>query len=252
MGDAHTGASYVHALSALPSDRLARAAFRDLVQRIARPGDTLFDFGAGPGIDARFYGECGFRVRAYDVDPDMCDFFSVHCRALIETGRIALRTGSYPDFLANDAPHDAPAVDLVTANFAPLNLVEDLQSLFRKFHTLTGRDGKVLASVLSPYFVGDLRYRWWWSNCGRLWRKGHFAVPGARGPIVRRRLGDFAAQCAPHFALKRVFPGLPSHRDRPVDGIDMDRHGARAWLRMTTCRFMFLLFEKTGSGTSGG
>ena len=244
MGEAHTGASYVDAISARPSDRLARTAFRDLVQRIARPGATLFDFGAGPGIDARFYAECGFKVGAYDVDPEMCDYFSVHCRELIDTGQVVLHTGSYPDFLAVEAPRDAPAADLVTANFAPLNLVEDLQGLFLKFHTLTGRDGKVLASVLSPYFVGDIKYRWWWSNCRRLRRNGHFAVPGARGPIVRRRLADFAVQSAPYFALTRVFPGVPSYRDREVHGIDLDRHGARAWLGLTHCRFMFLLFQK--------
>jgi SAM-dependent methyltransferase len=249
MIEAHTGARYVEAISALPSDRLARAAFQDLVLRIAPPGGALFDFGAGPGIDARFYAERGFRIGAYDVDPGMCDHFSVHCREFIQTGQIALLTGTYPDFLASET-RDPADVDLVTSNFAPLNLVEDLQSLFLKFHALTAPDGKVLASVLSPYFVGDLRYRWWWSNCGRLWRDGHFAVPGARGPILRRRLTDFAAQSAPHFALKRVFPGLPSYRGR-ADGIDMNRHGASAWLRLTNCRFMFLLFEKTSCGIAG-
>jgi len=240
MSETHTGARYVEAISALPSDRRARAAFQDLVMRIARPGAALFDFGAGPGIDARFYAERGFRVGAYDVDPGMCDYFSVHCRELIQAGQITVNTGTYPDFLASETPCDAPEIDLVTSNFAPLNLVKDLQGLFRKFHTLTAPNGKVLASVLSPYFVGDLRYRWWWSNCRRLWRKGHFAVPGAHGPIVRRRLAEFAAQSAPYFVLKRVFPGLPSY----ADGIDMNRHGSRAWLRLTSCRFMFLLFEK--------
>lgn len=244
MSEAHTGARYVEAISALPSDRLARAAFQDLVLRIARPGAALFDFGAGPGIDARFYAERGFTVGAYDVDPGMCDYFSVHCRELIQAGQIALHTGTYPDFLASETPRDAPGVDLVTSNFAPLNLVEDLQGLFLKFHTLTAPDGKVLASVLNPYFVGDLRYRWWWSNCLRLWRNGNFAVPGAQGSIVRRRLADFAAQSAPHFTLRRVFPGTPSYRDRHPDGIDMKRHGSRAWLQLTTSRFMFLLFEK--------
>jgi SAM-dependent methyltransferase len=243
MSETHTGARYVEAISALPSDRLARAAFQNLVLRIVRPGAALFDFGAGPGIDARFFAERGFSVGAYDVDPGMCDYFSIHCRELIEAGQIALRSGTYADFLANETSAP-PGVDLVTSNFAPLNLVEDLQGVFLKFHTLTAPGGKVLASVLSPYFVGDLRYRWWWSNCPRLWRNGHFAVPGAQGPIVRRRLADFAAQSAPHFALKRVFPGLPSHGGRHSDGIDMHRHGSREWLRLTNCRFMFLLFEK--------
>jgi SAM-dependent methyltransferase len=244
MSETHTGARYVEVISALPSDRRARAAFQDLVLRIARPGAALFDFGAGPGIDARFYAEHGFRVGAYDVDPGMCNYFSEHCRQFIQTGQIALSTGTYAEFLASERPRDATGVDLVTSNFAPLNLVEDLQGLFRKLHALTAPHGKVLASVLNPYFARDLRYPWWWSNCRRLWRDGHFSVAGAQGPIVRRRLADFAAQSAPHFALKRVFPGIPSYRDRHADGIDMNRHGSRAWLHLTNCRFMFLLFEK--------
>jgi SAM-dependent methyltransferase len=244
MSETHTGARYVQAISALASDRLARGAFHDLVLRIARPGAALFDFGAGPGTDARFYAEHGFRVGAYDIDPGMCDYFSAHCSDFIQAGRIALQTGTYADFLASEKPRDAPGADLVTSNFAPLNLVEDLRGLFSKFHALTTPDGKVLASVLSPYFAGDLRYRWWWSNCWRLWRSGHFALPGAQGPIIRRRLADFAALSAPHFALKRVFPGLPSSRDPQAEGVDMNRHGASAWLRLTNCRFMFLLFEK--------
>jgi len=237
MSENHTGASYVEAISAQSSDRSARAAFHNLVLRIARPDAALFDFGAGPGIDARFYAERGFKVGAYDVDPGMCDYFSAYCHELIQTGQIV--------FLSSETPRDAPGVDLVTSNFAPLNLVEDLSGLFRKFRTLTAPRGKVLASVLSPYFVGDLKYPWWWSNCRRLWRNGHFSVPGAHGPIVRRRLANFAAQSAPHFALTRVFPGLPSYGESLTDGIDMSRHGSRAWLRLMNCRFMFLLFEKS-------
>jgi SAM-dependent methyltransferase len=243
MTEAHTGARYVEAISALPSDRRARTAFQDLVLSIAPPGATLFDFGAGPGVDAQFYAERGFKVGAYDVDPAMCDYLSVYCRQFIETGHITLHTGTYSHFLATEMPHDAPAVDLVTSNFAPLNLVDDLQGLFRKLHALTAADGRILASVLSPYFVGDLQYRWWWSNCRRLWRDGHYSVAGAKGPIIRRRLAHFAAQSAPYFTLKRVFPGLTSYGDRR--GIDPNRQGSGAWLRLTNCRFMFLLFEKS-------
>jgi hypothetical protein len=54
--------------------------------------------------------------------------------------------------------------DLVTSNFAPLNLIDALPELFAKFHALTAPNGRVLASVLSPNFLGDLKYRWWWQN----------------------------------------------------------------------------------------
>jgi hypothetical protein len=50
-----TGADYVKQITALESDRRARAAFHDLVLRVAPPGAALLDFGAGTGMDARFY-----------------------------------------------------------------------------------------------------------------------------------------------------------------------------------------------------
>jgi SAM-dependent methyltransferase len=244
MSEFHTGADYVQAIMELPSDRLARSAFQDLVLRIATPGAALFDFGAGPGIDARLYAERGFTVAAYDVDPGMRDYFAGHCREFIHTGRVALDGGTYQEFLERKTKNGGGRVELVTSNFAPLNLIDDLPRLFEKFHTLTLPGGKILASVLSPYFIGDLKYGWWWRNSLRLWRDGHFSVHGAQGPIIRRRLGDFARQCAPYFTLRCVYPGLPPDPGRTPRGIDMIHRGGNACLRLTACRFMFLLFEK--------
>jgi SAM-dependent methyltransferase len=244
MTEIQAGADYVEAITALQSDRRARSAFQDLVLRIASPGAALFDFGAGPGIDARFYAERGFTVGAYDVDPRMREYFSVHCREFIQTGQVVLDGGTYRDFLARKIAGGERRVELVTSNFAPLNLIDDLQGLFAKFHALTGPNGKVLASVLSPYFIGDLKYGWWWRNALRLWSDGRYSVQGVQASIVRRRLADFAGQSEPHFALKRVFPGLPPSRGRNANGVDVSRVGRYAWLRLTTCRFMFLLFEK--------
>jgi SAM-dependent methyltransferase len=246
-----TGARYVEQITALESDRRARSAFRDLVLRLVRPGAALFDFGSGTGMDARFYAERGYQVAAYDVDPQMCEFFAEHCRDLIEAGRVSVEGGTYRDFLAYGKPGGAHGVDLVTSNFAPLNLIGDLQELFAKFHALTRPGGRVLASVLSPYYIGDLKYGWWWRNSLRLWRTGHFSVPGIQAPIVRRRLADFASQSAPYFTLARVFRGLPASSGRDVAGVALN--GGYPGLRVTTCRFMFLLFERRdlGAGRSG-
>lgn len=237
-----TGARYVEQITASESDRLARTGFRDLVLRVAPPAGVLFDFGSGTGMDARFYAERGFTVGAYDVDPQMCEFCAEYCRDLIDAGRITLTRSSYRDFLTNGTP--GGGVDLVTSNFAPLNLVADLQELFAKFHKLTRPKGKVLASVLSPYFLGDLKYRWWWRNALRLWRTGHYPVQGAQAPIVRRRLDDFARQSAPYFTLERVFRGVSSSSARDLAGVNLHGTALNCALRLSTCRFMFLLFER--------
>ena len=215
MREIHTGAGTTFAaITASESDRRARSAFQNLVLQIASPGAALFDFGTGPGIDARFYAEHGFGVAAYDVDPEMRKYFSFHCREFIQAGQIALDGGSYQDFLSSTTVGTRREADLVTSNFAPLNLIGDLRELFAKFHALTGSGGKVLASVLSPYFIGDFKYGWWWRNSLRLWRDGHYSVQGVPSKIIRRRLADFAGQSAPHFTLTHVFPGLPPSRGR--------------------------------------
>ena len=244
-----TGAEYVKQLTALESDRRARAAFQAIVLSIAPPGGALFDFGSGTGMDARLYAERGHTVAAYDVDPQMREFFGAHCRDLIEAGRVTLHCGDYRNFLAEDDVGGFRGIDVVTSNFAPLNLIDNLQELFAKFHALTSPCGQVLASVLNPYYVGDLRYRWWWWNLPRLCRDGHFSVQGVQAPIVRRRLAEFAAQSAPYFALTRVFRGLPPSRARDAAGVDVSAGVALAGLRLTSCRYIFLLFEKRSLGT---
>ncbi len=246
----HTGTDYVRAISARESDRRARAAFRELVLRLAPPGGALFDFGAGAGLDSKYFAERGLRVRAYDNDPKMCEFLAHYCRDLIASGRISLETGDYTEFLARPPESTHRPADLVTANFAPLNLVADLRALFAKFHALTAPDGKVVASVLSPYYIGDMRYRWWWRNLPRLRRLGQYALRGAHGEIVRRSPADLAAQCAPTFVLERVFSGLPTSYGREAAGMAWPGRRRGAWLRLSGSRFMFVVFRKSGCGAA--
>jgi SAM-dependent methyltransferase len=238
------GAEYVKQITSLESDRRARAAFQDLVLRIAPPGAALFDFGAGPGIDARFFAERGFTIEAYDVDPRMCEFFAEYCRDVIASGRVSLDRGGYREFLARESSGTGKRADLVISNFAPLNLVDDLHELFAKFHSLTGPNGKLLASVLNPYFIDDMKFRWWWRNALRLWRDGHFFMPGPQAPHFRRRLANFRALSSPYFRLTRVFGGLTPYRRRHSNGVDVSRGGGNAWFHVATSRFMFLLFER--------
>jgi SAM-dependent methyltransferase len=244
LAHTHTGEQYFKHITSLESDRRARAAFQELVLRTAPPGGALFDFGAGPGIDARFFAERGFTVDAYDVDPAMREFFAEHCRDLVEAGRVALQCGSYAEFLSREVPRAARRADLVISNFAPLNLVDDPAVLFAKFHALTAPNGMVLASVLNPFHWEDMKHRWWWRRFPELRREGHYFMPGPQAPHMRRSLADFAARSLPHFRLTRVFRGLPVSAGRLSNGIRVTGAGRGAWLHLGSARFMFLLFEK--------
>jgi SAM-dependent methyltransferase len=229
------GAEYVDQINAQESDRRARSAFRELVLRIAPPRAKLFDFGAGPGIDARFFAEHGFTIDAYDVDPRMRAFFRDHCRDLIDSGRVTLDGGAYRAFLTRTTLGNSCRADLVISNFAPLNLVDDLHELFEKFNALTGPKGRIFASVLCPWFIGDMRSRAWWRDAPRLWRHGQVFLPGPQAPHYRRLLRNYRAAGAPHFRLSRIF--CPNGIDRRLDG-------RISWLHAAGCRYVFLLFEK--------
>jgi SAM-dependent methyltransferase len=243
--ETHTGAVYFQRITAREVNRRVRSRFQELVLRLAPPGARLFDFGAGPGIDARFFAERGFTVEAYDVDPSMCEFFTTYCRELINSARVTLDRSGYREFLSRKSTLSGHPADLVISNFGPLNQVDELPELFAKFHVLTTPTGKLLLSVLTPYFIGDMKTRWWWRNAPRLWRTGHVSVQtGGAPPHTRRRLADFRASSLPYFELTRVFPGLSSDPKRQPDGIDVSRAGRCAWLRLAPSQFMILLFEK--------
>jgi SAM-dependent methyltransferase len=237
-----TGAEYAAQICVARSDREARTAFQQLATSLLAPGAAVFDFGAGPGIDARYYAEQGHTVAAYDVDPAMCEAFATSCGDLMAAGRVRLESGGYREFLVR-RDSAAGTFALVTSNFAPLSLIIELPELFAKFHALTAPGGRVLASVLNPYFIGDARYGWWWRNGPRLLRHGQYCVQGQCGPIIRRRLAELATRCAPHFTLQRVFVGRRPRTGSPI-GVDVSGGIRCAWLHLISCRFMFLLFTR--------
>jgi len=229
-----SGEEYVRAITQLESDRLAREAFHELVQRVATPGTCIFDFGCGPGIDARFYARRGFKVVAFDIDERMCATFKEHCSAEIESGQIELFHGDYRYFIETLAPllRQRFEISLVTSNFAPLNMIEDLRELFASFHALIAPGGKILASVLHPYFIQDMRYRWWWRNRHR----SCYAIPYMVGLVYRRTLDNFVAEASSYFTLEAAVRGMPRRANAPL------KRASR--LILATSRFTFLLLAR--------
>jgi SAM-dependent methyltransferase len=227
MNSIIAGKEYVAALTARDSDRRARAAFQRLALSLVGPGRRIFDFGCGPGLDAAEYARQGAQVDAFDIDERMCEYCREYCREPLARGQMRITCCSYPEFLA---ARSASVSDLVTANFAPLNLANDLPRLFAKFHALTSPQGRILASVLNPWYLGDARYGWWWRHRARLIRQQEFALPGAQATIVRRTPRRFGQLAAAYFAPPRV---------HAIDGTAPADWSARA-----RSKFLFLVFEK--------
>jgi SAM-dependent methyltransferase len=230
-----TGEAYVRAMSARAADRDARSAFREAVLRVAPPRGSIFDFGAGPGTDAKFYADQGFRVFAYDNDDEMCAALRARCADEIAAQRITLVESSYDDLLKGAPLRDIRDIDLVTANFAPMNLVPAPRETFEMFHSLVAERGQLLLSVLNPSFIGDMRYGWFWTNRLRLWRDGHFAFRG-RVDVWRRSVGEFVRLSAAGFRLRGVIRGLPTPQWWTVAPI--------RWFARPTSQYLFLLFER--------
>jgi SAM-dependent methyltransferase len=228
-----SGEPYVSAIEAVESNRRARAAFHALVMTQAPQGSTILDFGAGPGIDALHYVRAGFKVEAFDIDAQMCASFRIRCRDYLESGSITLHEGSFTDFLRSRA---IGPVDVVTANFAPLSMIDDLRELFARFATLTRPRARLIVSVLNPWSLHDLRYGWWWRHRLEYLRAGEFSLPGPGYRIHRRSVTALRRAAAPDFALARV------HRGLPVTGL-ASLPGMRQ-LAMMSGGFIFLTFER--------
>lgn len=235
-----TGADYVEAMSRDPSDLEYRRAFQQLVRSLVRPHGSVYDFGSGPGIDARCYANAGLRVGAYDANASMCEYFTRHCAAEIAKGSIRLDTGSYADFLGSDSGH---GVDLIAANFAPLNLVADLPPLFAKFAAMLNADGNLLLSVLNPFFRELVKSRRWWTGLPGLILGGSYTVP-LHGviPVTRWLPGRLAQQAAPFFQLISIYAPKTTPTAKPPPRVRLSAPGD--WTNIAATQFLFLQFQR--------
>jgi SAM-dependent methyltransferase len=183
-------------------DRPIRGAFNQAVCSLVQPGATILDFGAGTGIDSKTYAKFGYKVRAYDASNEMREYLAGYCRSEIEAGLVSILDLEYQTFLGTSAP-SGQCVQAITANFAVLNLIQDQAQLFKAFDRWLAPDGLILASVLSPYYLGYTRHQWWWQNLSRLLRTGRYSV----GTVNHRTyfgISTLKQAASPHFALSGI------------------------------------------------
>jgi 2-polyprenyl-3-methyl-5-hydroxy-6-metoxy-1,4-benzoquinol methylase len=193
-------------------DRNLRDRFQRLVFQWVQPGETILDFGAGTGIDAKCYASHGLKVLVYEPSEQNLGYLVQYCHEEMAEGAITITDLSVP-----------ARVRLIVANFAVLNLIADHKELFQKFARLVAPDGLVFVSLLNPFFLGDARYAWWRKNVGALLNTGSYVVEGEFGPIYRFAPSAVISAAAPAF--------------RPVARLP---HGPR----LVASRYMFLLFQR--------
>ncbi|HYM19234.1 MAG TPA: methyltransferase domain-containing protein [Micropepsaceae bacterium] len=238
-----TARQYHEFMLASESDRGTRAMFQQAVLSRLSPGASIFDFGAGSGIDAKAYGEHGHRVHAYDSSTEMQETFSDYCRSEMATGRIKLVSLPFGEFLKQDRIGD-DRLDAITANFAVLNLIPGHAPLFRAFDRWLSPNGFILIGVISPYHLTDARYAWWWRHLGELVFRGQYDL--RTGDDLSHRFGVSALKraAAPYFRLEGLVRSAPRKvpaRNLASPASETDLCGP---LFLCTHRFIFLLFRR--------
>lgn len=214
-------------LMASPGARRMRRAFLGLVREsVTRPG-PIVDFGCGTGIDARYWACTGYQVLAYDPSLPMLAALRRRCAASIRSGRVITVSGGADACL--DAARSIAPIACVASNFGAFNHVDDPEPLLAAFAELLSPDGKIILSLLNPWYWQDVRSAWWWrsrlssigqgrfvvdlgdnrtvrhepTRIGRKARLRHRALYGAmRGP-VRDRLPGRAADALVFVVLAR-------------------------------------------------
>lgn len=202
VGNVHTGEQYHEFMLASRRDREVRDRFRRMALDLLPAGADILDFGAGTGIDAKVYAANGHTTFAHEPAQAMQDCLLRHCR-----DEIARKT------VIPVVRPLAHKVHAVTANFAVLNHIVDQPSLFEECSRVVDRGGFFLASMLSPWYLGDASHRWWWANVTNLVRSGSYPSPG-ESRIHRFAPSAVARAAAPHFRLERLVPrgfGLAIH-----------------------------------------
>ena len=208
----HVGEQYHKFIQTSPRDQAVRDRFMKMALGLLPKGADVLDFGAGTGIDAKTYAANGHQTFVYEPSAAMVEYLTQHCRD--EIARKTVITTTLPLTCK---------VQGVTANFAVLNHFEDHTALFEDLSQVVQHGGFVLASMLNPYYLGDVRYGWWRANVMNLVRHGRYAI-SSESRIHRFTPRVVAEAAAPHFHLERLSP---------------------RGLGLATDLYMFLLFRRT-------
>jgi 2-polyprenyl-3-methyl-5-hydroxy-6-metoxy-1,4-benzoquinol methylase len=205
-------ARYDAELEANAKDLVVRQAFRTRVSDAAGSGGLILDFGCGTGLDALWYAEHGHRVVAYDLSPGMIDHLRRRCRPQIETRQIVPIAGSI-DALTTELTRIGP-VRVVAANFAVLNHIRELRPALHALAEHLTNGGTLMANNLNPFYIHDMRQRWWWQGAvAGLWT-GSIRFSGDV-TTYRHLAGSIRRAAAPELdATEVIVPGGSGWKDK--------------------------------------
>ncbi|MGH7502898.1 MAG: class I SAM-dependent methyltransferase [Longimicrobiales bacterium] len=210
-----TAATYDSLMAEPPAPHIRRR-FLDLVRSHVAPPGPILDFGCGTGIDARHYACTGYTVLAYDPSVAMLEPLRRRCAGAIRASRVIAVSGSAADCL--DAARALAPFGGITSNFSALNHVDEPEPLLAAFGDLLKPGGRMILSLLNPWYWPDMKSGWWWrARMGSVGRSG-FVVDLGQNRTVRHdpaRIGRRAGlrrvvlRGALHKGIRASLPGHP-------------------------------------------
>jgi SAM-dependent methyltransferase len=228
----HIATDYDRQVDGIAANRDIRAAFRKRAAELVGPSSTILDFGCGTGTDAAWYAARGHRVVAYDVSTGMVDVLRSRCATEIAAGAIVPVVGGQQ--VLDDALSRIAPVDAVTANFAALNHVADLESVFAALAPRLRAGGVLVASLLNPLQRTDVRGRWWfkrmWIN---LWRD----TVVVRGDVItyRHQVRALRRMARRWFTIEEI---------ANIDAGGRWSTARPSWRDLRRCEFRFFVLRK--------
>ncbi len=205
-------AGYDQSNAANPTLCHMRAHAREAVQKLVPRGSHVIDLGCGPGTDAEYLAQNGYRVTAIDWS-----------RAMVDEARRRLAgvgLGDRVDVLhagIHEIEQLAPVqFDAAYSNFGPLNCVDDLAAAAHLIGRRLRPGGVLIASVIGRVCPWEIalylaRGRWW--RAAIRFRRDAVPVP-LEGRTVWTRYYTPAAFTR-IFVDRRLHAGVAPHA-RPV------------------------------------
>ena len=190
----HSGQQYHQFILSSPRDCAVRQRFQGMALELLADGEDVLDFGAGTGIDAKVFAAHGHRTFVYEPAGSMSEYLAEYCRDEIADETVV----AIPSPLACK-------VHAATADFAVLNYFDDHTLLFNQLSHVIDHEGFFLASMLSPYYLPDMRYGWWWKNMLSFIQHGHYGV-SSESHVHRFAPSMVAHAATPYFRLERMTP----------------------------------------------
>ena len=240
-----------------PGNGWVRTAFRQMVREAIPTGAFLLDFGCGTGLDTLWYAQHGYRVLAYDVSSGMMEQVHRRCAQEVAAGQVVPLYGDYAEFPTLVQRH--AGLQAVVANFAVLNHIDDLQTLFTVLAGQLPASGQVIVSVVNPFFWKDIRQRMWWKPCLRSFKTRRVIWAGDVITQYRHYISRVVGAASPHFveveqAGVATFLSYEDSEQRYLWDAPrslserLETHFWRSFPLRHVGKFIFLHFRRVGAG----